>query len=100
MSNEINIADFAAFCRSKGGGTYEYVDNCGCAVAQFVADRDGRPVFVFPQLVEYMDGDRERFSFSEEIEAAVNAYDDHDDNKRSFAGLADRLEALIAEPVS
>ena len=35
MTHEINIADFAAFCRSKGEEAYDFYDIRACALAQF-----------------------------------------------------------------
>lgn len=75
------IADFAAFCRSKGDEEYNPEDAETCALAQFgyggvsVFDCDDRGV---PKIA-YM--------------AAVHAYGE----PYTFSALADRLEALIAD---
>lgn len=41
MTHEINIADFAAFCRSKGDEAYDYLSNCGCALATYFVEVKG-----------------------------------------------------------
>jgi hypothetical protein len=39
MTHEINIADFAAFCRSKAGESYPWCSTHDCALGQYARDR-------------------------------------------------------------
>lgn len=100
MTHEINIADFAAFCRSKGEDTYRYTDNCGCALAQFVSARDERSVVVVPGFFEYADTGERVFYDNDDLEDAVSALDEADRHlrgRKSFSALADRLDALAEQ---
>jgi hypothetical protein len=41
MTKQFDLAEFEAFCRSKGDGEYDYCDPIECAAAQFVRDGMG-----------------------------------------------------------
>ena len=94
MSHEINIADFAAFCRSKGDEAYDYVEPRSCALALFLqidhpfADVGGHSYC--------LEGEDEE----DGIPIPFGVHNGLTAHPRTFAALADRLEALIAEPVS
>lgn len=93
------IADFAAFCRSKGDEGYDYVDPTNCAASQFLRETgraadpscspagwgernkggERNPRTPFPAGVDVMGG------------GVLGV------RPQTFSALADRLEALIAD---
>lgn len=97
MSHEINIADFAAFCRSKGDEAYNFYDTKRCALAQY-----GRSVlgdnFLCAGVNEVCERGAGRIYTLDDLTRATLL--GRNVESRTFAALADRLEALIAEPVS
>jgi hypothetical protein len=74
------IADFAAFCRSKGDETYNSIDSDVCALAQFG----------YPRVSDDNNG---RLNDPRVPERAYEAVF----HQGTFSALADRLEALIAD---
>jgi acyl dehydratase len=75
------IADFAAFCRTKGDEAYDFCDSDACALAQFGFPGVGRIAC-------------RRLGIPE---AAFDAANPIVSSVGTFSALADRLEALIAD---
>jgi hypothetical protein len=71
------IADFAAFCRTKGDERYSYVNSELCALGQF-----GHPGLDCDEIID---------RFGAGVESALVS------DPENFSALADRLEALIAD---
>ncbi len=86
------IADFAAFCRGKPADeAYDYMSCYDCACAQFLkaTDRAKAPI-VGGDF--YIDADGHH-SFPAEVARAIH----NGREGNTFAALATRLEALIAD---
>lgn len=96
MKHEIDIADFAVFCRSKGAEGYDVADIQCCAFAQYAKARHPKADM---GASEYKVG-RDLYLLPEGGHDAICKANSRLPNKgRTFDALADRLEALIAEPV-
>jgi hypothetical protein len=103
------IADFAAFCRTKGDEGYVFTDRCSCALASFLRETGREPMacvipgYWFTDEAAYeaaiaddwrnLEG-RACASVPEGIDDCLNTGECDD---RTFSALADRLEALIAD---
>ncbi|MGQ3081051.1 MULTISPECIES: hypothetical protein [Alphaproteobacteria] len=96
MTHEINIADFAAFCRSKGGG-YDYGDPDGCALCEFVLHDTGRAIRVGSDGYRFLD--EEGHEYTKFDPRLIGILSDGEIDP-SYAALAERLEALIPAPAS
>lgn len=46
FAKNLRLSDFIDFCESKGDERYNYIDNSGCAIAQFIQAKLGTPVRV------------------------------------------------------
>lgn len=90
MTHEINIADFAAFCRSKGDKAFDYYDNCGCALAQFL--KGDHPDVSVGGAVYSLTGE-----VADDIEMAPGVRKALVSEPSTFPALADRLEALAEQ---
>jgi hypothetical protein len=89
------IAEFAAFCRTKGDGAYAYTSNCGCACAQFLlASGRAKTPHVIPGAWGERSGDWPN-EMPEGVQDALNPRGCSADFR--FDLLADRLERLISD---
>lgn len=84
------LADFHAYCRTRGGAEYNYLDASVCALAQFLQasgriEDEAQPC----GLVKYANWNPEPGS---SLHGALNAGEDY-----TFSALATRLEALLAD---
>lgn len=93
------IADFAAFCRSKGDEVFDYCEPDCCALAQFLST-SGRAQKPSVGGYAIWTDDAERGGKSQRapdgVHEALLSVLDHKDCG-TFSALADRLEALIAD---
>lgn len=90
LADILFIADFAAFCRTKGNEEYDYFSTRTCAVAQFVRETGlcDNPC---------VGGWHWRDTATEEIHRFPKGFDAECEEPYIFSALADRLEALIAD---
>lgn len=99
---KLDLADFAAFCRSKGSRTYDYHSNCGCAVATYLVEAKGMVAGYGANTfsvggghvsVRGADHRTVEHRFDDGVSAALHV--------GNYRDLADRLEALLpAAPAS
>lgn len=99
---KLDIADFAAFCRSKGSRAYDYHSNCGCAVATYLVEAKGMKAGYGVNSFT-VGGDYVAVRGADRITVEHRLDDGVRDalHVGNFRDLADRLEALLpAAPAS
>ena len=93
----INLADFAAFCRSKGAEEYPWCSTTDCALGQYARYRF--PDAAWPAASALGDGitvDGERFKIEGLPKGFVYDCIAIPGETGSFAALAKRLDALVS----
>lgn len=94
------IADFAAFCRSKGDERYNFFNNCDCALAQFLrfSGRCENPYVI--GLGQWKPADEHGENWRQ-VPFDREGTPGHERilgrEPYTFSALATRLEALIAD---
>lgn len=95
------IADFAAFCRTKGDEAYDYVEPQECACCQFLREtgRAAEPSVIPNKWRDFaVDGFEFKNQMPEGMEAALVAEGCFGQSDAwTFSALAHRLEALLAD---